>query len=95
MKTPYYNVPNLQKIADLESEIDQLKIALRDAGEVISYKAQLVLDREVEIETLKAANASFEGGMKWRNGIIKEFLHYAGDGDWNRDLIRRANEVFE
>ena len=25
MKTPYYNVPNLQKIADLEAEVARLK----------------------------------------------------------------------
>jgi hypothetical protein len=64
------------------------------------------LDAEIErlkalVETLRAANASFEGGMHWRNGLITELCDALacyvaippglGKPEW--DLVQRAREA--
>jgi hypothetical protein len=74
-------------------------------------ESQLLADLDAEIdrlkalvETLRAANASFEGGMHWRNGLITELcdaletrLPFARVGveaiDAEFDLVHRAREA--
>jgi hypothetical protein len=62
------------------------------------------LDAEIErlkalVETLRAANASFEGGMHWRNGLITELCDALESRiDWHvkplrGDLLQRAREA--
>ncbi len=49
METPYYNVPNLQKIADRDTEIIRLKAELADKTTMLEnqFKANDILDAEI------------------------------------------------
>lgn len=53
MKTPYYNVPNLQKIADLQAEIERLRQGKTILSDLL-YKEEARANRnEAEIERLR------------------------------------------
>ena len=65
MKTPYYNVPNLQKISDLEAEIARLKgefqkaeewnklteIQVRNLQEIVENQDQLITELADALES--------------------------------------------
>jgi hypothetical protein len=68
-------------------------------------ESQLLADLDAEIdrlkalvETLRAANASFEGGMHWRNGLITELCDALEEADTmlpytHEEVIQRAREA--
>jgi hypothetical protein len=70
-------------------EIDQRVLLIAKDAEIERLKAL--------VETLRAANASFEGGMHWRNGLITELcdaLELPFE-EWidQSDLIQSAREA--
>jgi len=70
MSEPVLYSPSAKRIVELEDEIDRLRMALSDAGEVISYKSNLVLEREAEIERLKERDLEFFCWMSNESQIV-------------------------
>jgi hypothetical protein len=78
-----------QYCSEKDAEIERLKNIIR-ATEVERDAADKIC------ETLRAANASFEGGMHWRNGLITELcaaLEQQSCWSTKMELIQRAREA--
>jgi predicted nuclease with TOPRIM domain len=94
------------ELEEKDAEIERLKAKLkaREAVSRLQDERERAKDAEIERlraenETLHAANASFEGGMHWRNGIITELVaaivdlqHPYAEHAYD-DLIQRAREA--
>ena len=81
---------DIEEAKKLDHKIDYLELIESKDAEIQRLK-NIITATEVECATLRAANATFEGGMHWRNGLITELCD-ALEG-WPPDLIDRAREA--
>ena len=77
--------------------VEAYEAKLREKDAEIERLKNIITATEVERETLRAANATFEAGMHWRNGLIIELcdalkVHSVREPGIE-DLIQRAREA--
>ena len=86
--------PEDQHPWDAQDEEIRQAFAAKDA-EIVRLK-NIITATEVECATLRAANATFEAGMHWRNGLITELCDALENHNLDRlhdDIIDRAREA--
>jgi hypothetical protein len=77
-------------VASKDAEIERLDV-------IVEMRNAEIEQLKNENETLRAANASFEGGMHWRDGIIAKLADALEEADTmlpytHEDIINEARE---
>jgi hypothetical protein len=91
----------LFELEDLKKQLDKALTSRREWMEKVTIDRQEIARLKAEIDLLRAANASFEGGMDWRNGLITELCDeldaYTPDAEGGyrkaKELIQRARDA--